>query len=58
MARIHITNPRDMCFIHICRSTELNMHLDFTGPLQNVINLNKLLSQNVLTTLQGGSNVL
>ena len=33
MALIHIKNPRDMCFIHKCRSTELNMQLDFTGPL-------------------------
>ena len=34
MSRIHIKNPREMCFIQICRSTELNMQLDFTGPLR------------------------
>ena len=33
MAQIHIKYSRDMCFIHKCRSTELNMQLDFTGLL-------------------------
>ena len=34
MAQIHKKKLRDMCFIHKCRSTELNMHLDLTGPLR------------------------
>ena len=39
MARIHIKNPREICFIHICRSTELNMHLDFTGPSKDCMHM-------------------
>ena len=33
MTRIYIKYSRDICFIHRYRSTELNMQLDFTGPL-------------------------